>query len=165
MYDDVVKSWVAPFVMATINTKNIHRSNLLLDHQYGKDFVYDEMFMTGPGEKGEAIARAVAEDKSMASDPTQPGEGPTPEQRASGFYDVLFVGQAANGKTICASVQGDMDPGYGSTSKMIVESAVCLLENPDAASGGIWTPASALGSLLIGRLQQNAGLTFQLEQT
>ena len=165
VYDDVVESWVAPFVMATINTKNIHRSNLLLDHQYGKDFVYDEMFMTGPGEKGEAIARAVAKDKSMATDPTQPGEGPTPEARASGFYDVLFVGQAADGKTICASVQGDMDPGYGSTSKMIVESAVCLLDNPDAASGGIWTPASALGSLLIDRLQQNAGLTFQLEQT
>ena len=165
VYDDVVESWVAPFVMATINTKNIHRSNLLLDHQYGKDFVYDEMFMTGPGEKGEAIARAVAKDKSMATDPTQPGEGPTPEARASGFYDVLFVGQAADGKTICASVQGDMDPGYGSTSKMIVESAVCLLDNPDAASGGIWTPASALGSLLIERLQQNAGLTFQLEQT
>jgi len=165
MYDDVVKSWVAPFVMATINTKNIHRSNLLLDHQYGKDFVYDEMFMTGPGEKGEAIARAVAEDKSMATDSTPPGEGPTPEARASGFYDVLFVGEAADGKTIYASVQGDMDPGYGSTSKMIVESAVCLLDNPDAASGGIWTPASALGSLLIDRLQQNAGLTFQLEQT
>jgi len=165
VYDDVVESWVAPFVMATINTKNIHRSNLLLDHHYGKDFVYDEMFMTGPGEKGEAIARAVAKDKSMATDPTQPGEGPTPEARASGFYDVLFVGQAADGKTICASVQGDMDPGYGSTSKMIVESAVCLLDNPDAASGGIWTPASALGSLLIDRLQQNAGLTFQLEQT
>ncbi len=165
MYDDVVKSWVAPFVMATINTKNIHRSNLLLDHQYGKDFVYDEMFITGPGEKGEAIARAVAEDKSMATDSTPPGEGPTPEARASGFYDVLFVGEAADGKTIYASVQGDMDPGYGSTSKMIVESAVCLLDNPDAASGGIWTPASALGSLLIDRLQQNAGLTFQLEQT
>ena len=119
--------------------------------------------ITGAGEQGEAIAKAVASDKSMASDTTPPGEGPTREQRESGGYDVLFLGQADNGQTISASVQGDMDPGYGSTSKMITEAAVCLLENPGAASGGIWTPASALGSLLIDRLQQNAGLSFQLE--
>ena len=130
---------------------------------YGEDFAYDEMFMTGPGEKGEAMAKAVASDKSMATDTTQPGEGPTPEQREAGFYDILLVGQNADGQVIKASVKGDMDPGYGSTSKMIAESAVCLLENPDAASGGIWTPASAMGSLLIDRLQNNAGLTFALE--
>jgi short subunit dehydrogenase-like uncharacterized protein len=163
MYDEMLNSWVAPFVMATINTKNIHRSNLLLAHLYGEDFVYDEMLVTGPGEQGEAIAKAVAEDKSMANDPTQPGEGPTAEQRESGYYDVLFVGQAADGETIAASVKGDMDPGYGSTSKMIAESALYLLENPDVGSGGISTPAAALGSGLIDRLQQNAGLTFQME--
>ncbi|MFT5483990.1 MAG: short subunit dehydrogenase-like uncharacterized protein, partial [Halieaceae bacterium] len=163
MLDDVLNSWVAPFVMATINTKNVHRSNLLLDHQYGTDFVYDEMFLTGPGEAGEAIAKAIAADKSMATDTTQPGEGPTLEQRESGFYDVLFVGETVDGKTISVSVKGDMDPGYGSTSKMIAESAICLLENPDAASGGILTPASAMGSALIKRLQENAGLTFNLE--
>jgi short subunit dehydrogenase-like uncharacterized protein len=162
-YDEMLNSWVAPFLMATINTKNIHRSNLLLAHLYGEDFVYDEMLVTGPGEQGEAIAKAVAEDKSMANDPTQPGEGPTAEQRESGYYDVLFVGQAADGETIAASVKGDMDPGYGSTSKMIAESALYLLENPDVGPGGISTPAAALGSGLIDRLQQNAGLTFQME--
>jgi short subunit dehydrogenase-like uncharacterized protein len=164
MYDDVLQSWVAPFVMATINTKNIHRSNLLLDHQYGQDFVYDEMFVTGPGEQGEAVANAIASDKSMASDPTPPGEGPTREQRESGFYDVLFVGQAADGRTLRAAVKGDMDPGYGSTSKMIVECAVCLLQNPGAAPGGILTPAAAMGMPLVERLQSHAGLTFELEQ-
>jgi short subunit dehydrogenase-like uncharacterized protein len=163
MYDEVLQSWVAPFMMATINTKNIHRSNQLMAHRYGEDFAYDEMLLTGPGDKGEAIAKAVAGDKSMASDTTQPGEGPTREQRESGMYDLLFVGHTADGQTISASVKGDMDPGYGSTSKMIVESAVCLLENPDLASGGIWTPAAALGAPLIERLQQNAGLSFQLE--
>ncbi len=165
MYDEAVKSWVAPFVMATINTKNIHRSNLLLQHAYGENFVYDEMLITGPGAEGEAMAKAVAEDKSMASDPTPPGEGPTAEQRESGFYDLLFLGETAEGQAIVANVKGDMDPGYGSTSKMIAESAVCLLENPQAASGGIWTPASAMGSLLIDRLQRNAGVTFELERT
>ncbi len=163
IFEEDLNSWSAPFVMATINTKNIHRSNYLLSHQYGDDFVYDEMMLTGPGDQGEAMAKAVAEDKSMANDPMKPGEGPTKEQRETGFYDVLFVGSNAEGKTVMASVKGDKDPGYGSTCKMIAESAVGLLKNPEAASGGIWTPASAMGSLLIDRLQANAGLTFSVE--
>jgi short subunit dehydrogenase-like uncharacterized protein len=163
IFEQELNSWSAPFVMATINTKNIHRSNLLLKHQYGEDFVYDEMMLTGPGDKGEATAKFVAEDKSMVTDPMQPGEGPTKEERETGFYDVLFVGSNASGETLMASVKGDKDPGYGSTCKMISESAICLLRNLDAASGGIWTPASAMGTLLIDRLQDNAGLTFQLE--
>ncbi|MEH6672280.1 saccharopine dehydrogenase family protein [Halopseudomonas sp.] len=162
-FDEDLNSWSAPFVMATINTKNIHRSNFLLGHAYGEDFVYDEMMLTGPGEKGEATANAVAADKSMANDPRKPGEGPSKEERENGYYDVLFAGSNDKGDSLRVSVKGDKDPGYGSTSKMIAESAVCLVKNPDAASGGIWTPASAMGSLLIERLRDNAGLTFQVE--
>lgn len=165
IYEEDLGSWSAPFVMATINTKNIHRSNFLLGHSYGDNFVYDEMLLTGPGEQGEAIAKAVAEDKSMASDPTQPGEGPTKEQRETGNYDVLFVGSNDSGGSVSVGVTGDKDPGYGSTSKMIAESAVCLLQNPDLASGGIWTPAAAMGSQLIERLKANAGLTFEVEES
>jgi short subunit dehydrogenase-like uncharacterized protein len=161
--DEVLQSWIAPFVMASINTKNIHRSNQLMDHRYGTDFVYDEMMLTGPGDKGEAIANHIANDNSMAEDQTQPGDGPDKEARENGMYDVLFVGEAGDGQLVKVSVQGDKDPGYGSTSKMIAESAVCLVKNPDAASGGIWTPAPAMGSLLIERLQANAGLTFTIE--
>ncbi|MEM1113190.1 MAG: saccharopine dehydrogenase NADP-binding domain-containing protein [Pseudomonadota bacterium] len=162
LYDDVLQSWVAPFVMAIINTKNIHRSNLLLGHPYGEDFAYDEMLITGSGDEGEAMAKAVASDNSMATDPTPPGEGPSREQREAGHYDVLFVGEGGDWQ-LRASVKGDLDPGYGSTSKMIAEAAVCLVKHPDLASGGIWTPASALGNTLIDRLQSNAGLTFALE--
>ena len=162
-FDEVLQSWTAPFVMASINTKNIHRSNLLMDHQYGTDFVYDEMMVTGPGSQGEAIANHIANDNSMAEDQTQPGEGPSKEERENGMYDVLFVGEASDGQLVKVSVHGDKDPGYGSTSKMIAESAVCLLKNPESASGGIWTPAPAMGSLLIDRLQANAGLTFNVE--
>ena len=163
IFDEELDSWSAPFIMATINTKNIHRSNLLLGHAYGTDFVYDEMLLTGPGDSGEAVAKAVAEDKSMAENPIKPGEGPSKEERDSGFYEVLFAGSNGDGKTVSVSVRGDKDPGYGSTSKMIAESAVCLLLNRDTELRGILTPASALGSLLIDRLQQNAGLTFQVE--
>jgi short subunit dehydrogenase-like uncharacterized protein len=162
-FDQVMDSWVAPFIMATINTKNIHRSNLLLGLPYGENFRYDEMLLTGPGDQGQAIAKAVAEDKSMATDTTAPGEGPTREERENGFYDLLFVGNTDADDFLTVNVKGDMDPGYGSTSKMMSEAAVCLALNPGLASGGIWTPASAMGSALIARLQENAGLTFELE--
>ena len=72
VFDEVLQSWIAPFVMASINTKNIHRSNQLMDHRYGTDFVYDEMMLTGPSEPGEAISTHFAHDKSMAEDQTQP---------------------------------------------------------------------------------------------
>jgi len=155
--------WVAPFVMAAINTRNVHRSNFLLGHAYGQDFVYDEMLVTGPGEKGEAIANAVAADKSLGSDSgPQPGEGPSRAEREAGHYDVLFLGEDAAGHRLRVAVTGDRDPGYGSTSKMITEAAACLLENR-STPGGIWTTAPALGQALIERLQANAGLSFSVE--
>ena len=156
--------WVAPFVMAAINTRNVHRSNFLLQQAWGADFVYDEMLITGPGDKGQAIANAVAADKSLASDDgPKPGEGPSRAEREAGFYDVLFIGTGKNGETLRVGVQGDRDPGYGSTSKMIAESAMCLLQDASATPGGIWTPASAMGQRLIDRLQAHAGLTFAVE--
>jgi short subunit dehydrogenase-like uncharacterized protein len=156
--------WVAPFVMAAINTRNIHRSNFLLAHTYGTDFVYDEMMITGSGEKGQAIAHAVAADKSLGGEGgPKPGEGPSKEERENGFYDVLFLGEDTQGNTARVSVKGDKDPGYGSTSKMIAECAVCLLKNSSETHGGIWTPAPALGRDIITRLQANAGLTFAVE--
>ena len=156
--------WVAPFVMAAINTKNVHRSNFLMSHTYGTDFVYDEMMITGPGEKGQAIANHVAADKSLGGEGgPRPGEGPSKEERETGFYDVLFLGEDAQGNKINISVKGDRDPGYGSTSKMIAECAVCLLTQSKETSGGIWTPAPALGNDIITRLQANAGLTFAVE--
>ena len=164
MLDEALGMWVAPFVMAAINTRNVHRSNFLLQHAWGTDFVYDEMLVTGPGEKGEAIANAVANDKSMGSDKgPKPGEGPSREEREAGFYDVLFLGDDGQGNTLRVGVKGDRDPGYGSTSKMIAEAAVCLLQEATGTPGGIWTTAPAMGEPLVARLQANAGLTFAVE--
>lgn len=156
--------WVAPFIMAAINTKNVHRSNFLMGHTYGTDFVYDEMLITGAGDKGQAIAQHVAADKSLGGEGgPKPGEGPSFEERESGLYDVLFLGEDAKGNKISVSVKGDRDPGYGSTSKMIAECAVCLLKESKETTGGIWTPAPVLGRDLIKRLAANAGLTFAVE--
>jgi short subunit dehydrogenase-like uncharacterized protein len=163
MLDEVLGEWVAPFIMAPINTRNVHRSNLLLGHAWGEGLVYDEMLVTGPGERGEAAAKAVAGDRSMGSDGgPKPGEGPSKEEREAGHYDVLFVGHTAAGEEVRVVVTGDKDPGYGSTSKMIAEAAICLLEGADCPGGGIWTPASAMGGALVERLRAHAGMTFEV---
>lgn len=159
-FDEATQSWATPFIMAPINTKNIHRSNLLLSHEYGPNFVYDEMLLTGKGEKGEKLAKHLASSTSMKDDPQQPGDGPSKQEREEGSYDVLFIGETVDNQTVQVSVRGDRDPGYASTCKMIVESAVCLVDHPDLVGGGIWTPASAMGARLIDRLQRKAGLTF-----
>ncbi|MCR9106227.1 MAG: saccharopine dehydrogenase NADP-binding domain-containing protein [Gammaproteobacteria bacterium] len=162
--DEVLGQWVAPFIMATINTKNIHRSNALLGHAYGTDFQYDEMMATGAGEQGKAVAELVAATNPLSGDDVPaPGEGPSRESREAGNYDVLFIGTTADGREIRAAVTGDMDPGYGSTSKMIAESAVCLIQDCPDLPGGIYTSAPAMGHKLIRRLVEHAGLTFELE--
>ena len=162
LLDEKLDMWVAPFVMAPINTKNIHRSNALLDFQYGKDFCYDEMMIGGKGEEGKKIADAMTSANPMGGDNVpQPGEGPSKESREQGNYDVIFFADI-DGETVEARVTGDMDPGYGSTSKMITESAICLVQDCPNLKGGIYTPAPAMGEKLIKRLTDKAGLTFDI---
>src|SRR3954465_7479367 len=164
--DEDIGSWTAPFGMATINTRNVHRSNMLMGFPYGKDFVYDEMVVTGPGEQGEAEARrlfaASKAERTGAAGP-KPGEGPSKEERESDHYDLMFVGVAPDGRQVRVSVKGDRDPGYGSTSKIIAECAICLLRDTPDLPGGIWTPGAAMGDRLIKRLVDNAGLKFEVE--
>ena len=162
LLDEKLNMWVTPFVMAPINTKNIHRSNALLGHAYGEDFCYDEMMIAGEGEEGKQIADAMNSSNPMGGDNLpQPGEGPSKESREQGNYDVLFFADFDEG-SIEARVTGDMDPGYGSTSKMIAESALCLVQDCEDLSGGMYTPAPAMGEKLIKRLTKNAGLTFDI---
>jgi len=151
-HDEDLGTEVGPFVMATINTKNVHRSNALLGHAWGTDFVYDEMAV---------IDRNGSPPASLGGpNAPKPGEGPSKEERETGFFDILFVGIAADGRKVRAGVTGDKDPGYGSTSKMISEAAICLVKDAAEVPGGIWTPGAAMGGRLIKRLVDNAGLTF-----
>ena len=164
-YEEDLQSWTAPFMMALINTRNVHRSNMLMGFPYGKEFVYDEMVLTGPGERGEANAKRVmaANNEKTGPNARKPGEGPSKEERENGLYDLLYVAIAPDGRQVRASVKGDRDPGYGSTSKMISECAVCLLRDTPDVPAGFWTPGAAMQHKLIKRLVDNAGLTFQVE--
>ncbi len=159
-YDPTINAWVAPFVMAPINTKNVHRTNFLLGQPYGADFVYDEMVVTGLGDLGKAAAEALAKLNPFAGDSgPKPGEGPSKEEREAGHFDILFAGLMPDGGRIDAVVTGDRDPGYGCTSKMLAESALCLVQDV-AGEGGIWTPGALMGVPLRDRLMAKAGMTF-----
>lgn len=162
-YDEAVGGWVAPFMMAVINTKNIHRTNFLAHHPYGRDFRYDEMMVApGLGDLGKAAADAIAKMNPMNSDKgPAPGEGPSKEEREAGFYEIDFIAEMPSGERLTATVTGDRDPGYGSTSKMITEAALCLLRDVDGA-GGVWTPGALMAEPLKARLEANAGLTFRI---
>ncbi|WP_108513542.1 saccharopine dehydrogenase family protein [Bradyrhizobium algeriense] len=165
-YEEDLQSWAAPFMMALINTRNIHRSNMLMGFPYGKEFVYDEMVLTGAGEKGEANAKLVMAANTEKTGPNapKPGEGPSKEERENGLYDLLYVAIAPDGRQVRAAVKGDRDPGYGSTSKMISECAICLLRDTPDVPAGIWTPGAAMQHKLIKRLVDHAGLTFTVEK-
>ena len=158
-YDDTVTgSWVASFMMAGINTKAVHRTNFLLGHPWDEGFQYDEMMMVdGPPKPGDAPGFAFGA-------PLKPGEGPTPEERETGFYDILFIAEAADGRIVRAAVKGDRDPGYGSTSKILAEAGLALAEvSRETTPGGCWTPAAAMADALLARLPSKAGLTFEVE--
>ena len=178
-YDADAKAWSAPFIMAGINTKIVHRSNAISDYAYGQDFIYDETMLTGRGVVGGAMAVGAAIGMAgfvaaVALPPTRhvlerfilpkAGEGPTPKQQLNGFYDIRLFGVTASGQGLTAKVTGDRDPGYGSTAKMLGEAAVCLaLEvSKEDKAGGFWTPSTVFGNKLIHRLTQYAGLSFGL---
>ena len=136
----------------------------MMGHPYGKDFLYDEMFSAGPGDEGQKIAQAIAAyNPLMGENVPKPGEGPSKESRDSGNYDMLFVGVDQGEIKVSVSVKGEGDPGYSSTSKMIAESALCLLFDCPDLEGGIYTTAPAMGEKLISRLEENNVMHFSEE--
>jgi short subunit dehydrogenase-like uncharacterized protein len=178
-YDNDFNSWVAPFVMAVINTRIVHRSNALLEVSYSPHFEYNEAMLTGKGLIGSGIAAGVGMGLSSFAvaaviPPTRwamerfmlpkPGEGPSLDAQEKGFYDLRFYGKTDSGQEIRCKVTGDQDPGYGSTAKMLGQAAACLVQDISKKDvpGGFWTPASIFGTKLITRLENHAGLTFEL---
>lgn len=174
--DSASGRWVAPFVMAATNTRVVQRTHALLGRPWGDDFEYDEAIITGDGITGAAAATMIGGATATLAGaalfgPTRwlldrvlpsPGEGPSPEQQASGHFDVRLFGRNGD-DTIVTRVTGDRDPGYGSTARMLAESAIAFLDlDPATTGGGFWTPATAFGDLLVDRLTEHAGLAFDV---
>jgi len=178
-YDSEHKRWLAPFVMASINTRIVHRTNQLLGYEYGRDFKYDEAMWMQDGVKGQlssyamsaglfgfATAMMVKPSRELLAKHVLPksGSGPSAEEQANGYFDIRLFGETANKDTINTKVTGDKDPGYGSTSRMLAQAALCLAQDisKEEVGGGFWTPASAMGNDLLTRLEEHAGLSFEV---
>jgi short subunit dehydrogenase-like uncharacterized protein len=178
-YDEDFKVWTMPWFMSPINTKIVRRSNALLGYLYGEDFRYKEAILVGSGPVGWVIATIGALGVggfmvALGLPPTRwflrkfvlpkPGQGPCQRVRENGYFDLILVGKLGEGNLMRALIKGAGDPGTESPSKLLVESAVCLAQDSNriAVGGGFWTPASAMGKLLLSRLTTNAALSFEL---
>jgi short subunit dehydrogenase-like uncharacterized protein len=176
-YDPDADSWTAPFIMATVNTRVVRRSHALLGYPWGESFRYREAIRTGRGAAGwlrSAVITAGLTGLVGAASfgwsrglleryvLPKPGTGPDAEARKKGFFNLEQVGRLADGRQIRGKITGDRDPGYGSTSKMLAESAVCLALDELDSGAGVLTPAAAMAAPLLNRLRQNAGLGFEI---
>ena len=178
-YDSEHERWLAPFVMASINTRIVHRSNQLLGYEYGRDFKYDEAMWMKDGIKGQlssyamsagllgfATAMMIKPSRELLSKHVLPksGSGPSKSDQENGYFDIRFFGKTSKKDNISTKVTGDKDPGYGSTSRMLAQSALCLAQDvtKEEVDGGFWTPASAMGDKLLDRLEAHAGLNFEV---
>ena len=178
-YDKDFEQWTTPFVMAGVNTRVVRRSHSLLGYPWGNNFRYDEAVLVGDGPGGIvkawfitavtglviALTALSFTRKLFARLAPSPGEGPSPEAIRKGFFNIeLFASHPDEPEcSMVAVVTGDRDPGYGATSKMIAESAVCLAKDELDTPAGVLTPAVAMGQRLIDRLQRNAGMSFTLK--
>ncbi|MEM1029628.1 MAG: saccharopine dehydrogenase NADP-binding domain-containing protein [Myxococcota bacterium] len=179
--DRDVGCFTAPFVMAAINTRIVRRTNALLDYRYGRAFRFEEKMMLPLSAPGFAMASAFTVGMAgllagMAIPPVRsllrdrvlpaPGEGPTAQQRDEGYFNHHLFGTVdtpdGGTRTLRGEVVGVNDPGYGETSKMLAESALCLARDPLTSEAGVLTPAVAMGTHLLTRLR-DAGMTFSVD--
>lgn len=178
-YDPISGAWIAPFIMAAINTRVVHWSNCAMEFPYGKDFRYEEAMVTGRKRKGAMrawtmtlglggfmVAASVSWMRSLLEKYwlPKPGEGPSEKAQQQGFYDLRFYGETSKGEKAVARVTGDRDPGYGSTAKMLSEAAILLVAMRDegTAKSGQFSPATCFGESLIPQLTEHAGLRFDI---
>jgi short subunit dehydrogenase-like uncharacterized protein len=171
--DPLRSSWTAPSPMAPVNERVVRRSNALLEYPWGRDFRCTEVIPTGRGLGGAATAGLVSGGLglftlAMSIGPTRsalerfvfpdPGEGPSEEQMENGHFKIRVRGRGTNEDgpfMVDAVIEADRDPGYGGTARMLGESAMCLVEDDTDSplSGGVLTPASAIGEPLADRLR------------
>ena len=168
-------SWVAPFAMASINSRVVRRSNALQDHRYGRELRYREVVRTGSSPLGAVAAAGVAVGSGvlaggLANRFTRPlldrmlpapGDGPSEKARNAGHFTLEIRGTTTTGARYSATVAAQGDPGYRATAVMLSESARCLAQDDLPGRGGVLTPATAMNGALVRRLR-DSGFTFEV---
>lgn len=173
--DPATGRWLGPFLMGPVNTRVVRRSHALAGFPWGRGFRYDEVMDFGPGLSGLAKATGVGVGlvaflMAMGVPPLKrlleakvlpaPGDGPSEDLIKNGFFVAELTGEV-DGRVVKMQVRGEGDPGYGATSKMLAQSALCLAQDPPAGTlpAGVLTPSIAMGEALIKRLA-TVGITF-----
>ena len=177
--DHELGMWVGPFIMGSINTRAVRRSNALQDWAYGPRFRYREVMGFGSGPVAALQAGAIAGgagallaglsiaparavlDRVLPS----PGEGPSEKQREQGFFRIEIHTRTSDGTRYLCRVGAQGDPGYKATAVMFGESSLSLALDGDRLPqrAGVLTPATAIGNTLIERLR-TAGHTLEVER-
>jgi short subunit dehydrogenase-like uncharacterized protein len=173
-FDEFTGKWVAPFIMASVNTRVVRRSNALLGYAYGRQFKYAEVmgmknlvaaatFTAGLGLFMAGVLFGPTR-KLVESRLPKPGEGPDEHSRKNGFLKVKLHAESEGGVKKVLTITGQGDPGYQLTSLILGQSALCLALDGEKLPkvAGVLTPATAMGRVLIDRLVA-AGMTFSLD--
>ncbi|WP_203782494.1 saccharopine dehydrogenase family protein [Paractinoplanes rishiriensis] len=168
--DPRLRGSLAPFVMASYNTRVVRRSNALLGWAYGRQFRYREAMSVGASPLSPVLAMVTkvglgALVVGLSLPPTRfvldrilpkPGEGPSEQARNAGHFTIDLFTTTSTGARYTARFRAKGDPGYAATAVMLSESALALIHDRDAlppSSGGVLTPATALGDALVNRLR------------
>jgi short subunit dehydrogenase-like uncharacterized protein len=178
-YDTDFSAWLGPFFMAAINTRVVRRSAALLG--YAPDFSYQEYLRLGRGPVAAVAAAglsagAAVSQAALAWGPVRtlaarlappPGAGPSEASMDGGSFRCEWVGTSASGQVVRGRIADQGDPGNRATTKMLCESALALALQLDYLPGGrnlggVLTPASGLGDVLVQRLRL-AGMTLQVD--
>ncbi len=168
-----LRLFTVPFLMAPVNTRVVRRSHALAGLPWGDDFVYREVMSTPGSVRGAAMAAAItaglgaiaialsppALRDRLARRAPKPGEGPSPELRARGYWTLRLVAEGKNDDALVYLVSDRADPGYGSTARMLGEAALCLARDALSSPGGVQTPSIAMAQPLLDRLRRT-GLVF-----
>jgi len=165
-----LRGTLAPFFMASYNTRVVRRSNALRGWAYGRSFRYREAMSVGASPLSPVFAQATRLGLGvlmigLSLPPTRylldrvlpkPGEGPDEKSREAGHFTIDVFGTTTTGARYVARVRAKGDPGYAATAIMLGESALALVHDRDAlppSEGGVLTPATALGDALVARLR------------
>jgi short subunit dehydrogenase-like uncharacterized protein len=174
-YDAQLGAWIGPFVMAPTNTQVVRRSVMLSEQWgqlYGPNFVYQEaMRYDPPLARAKATAASAGLGLLFAAlkrplprrllEPLlpKPGEGPSVQSMDRGWFTCDLLGIAADQRQAGGLIRYAGDPGNRATTVFLCESALALATEGDRlpggrARGGVLTPATGLGDVLVARLRR-----------
>ena len=164
---DELDAWGVP--LPTIDPAVVLRSARALD-AYGPDFRYGHyahvaQATTVAGMVGGAGLLAglakIGPTRDLLLRLRQSGEGPSEAQRASGWFQCTFVGEA-DGQHVTTQVSGG-DPGYTETAVMLGETALSLAQDDDLPDvAGVLTTAQAFEGGALQRRLEDQGMRFEV---